>query len=100
VGIKRIPLCLNINDPDQNELYEFVTLLANGKKRNSSAFLKLLVDREYQKRKDQYLSEKEEFTQKKETPAAPRVEVKKREIKYLAKDIDQNTNQSPNSSSN
>jgi hypothetical protein len=100
VGIKRIPLCLNTEDPDQKELHEFVTSLPNGKKRNSSAFLKLLVDREYQKRKEVYLSEKAKFEQKKETPTAPRVEVRKRDIKYLAKDIDQNTNQSPNSSSN
>ncbi|MDR7237097.1 hypothetical protein [Neobacillus drentensis] len=88
-------LCLNTDDPDQKELYEFITRLPNGKKRNTSAFLKTLVDREYQKKKEQYLAEIE-----KETLKAPRVEVIKREIKYLAKEVNQNTDDRTNSSPN
>jgi hypothetical protein len=93
--IEKPALCLNTEDPEQKELFDFITKLPNGKKRNASAFLRTLVDREYQKRKDQYLAEKE-----KETLKAPRVEVVKREIKYLAKDVDQNADQSTNSSTN
>lgn len=84
-------LCLNTDDPEQKELYDFITRLPNGMKRNTSAFLKTLVDREYQKKREQYLAEKQ-----KETLKAPRVEVIKREIKYLAKDVNQNANQSTN----
>ena len=61
--IKKTALCLNVNDPEQKELYDFVTRLPNGKKRNASAFLKTLVDREYQKKREQYLKEKEKQTQ-------------------------------------
>jgi hypothetical protein len=92
VGIKRIPLCLNTEDPEQKELFDFVSFLPNGKKRNSSAFLKLLLDREYQKKRVQYLAEK--AVHEKETPKAPHVKVFKSgkgEIKYLAKDVNQNT---------
>jgi hypothetical protein len=95
VSIKRIPLCLNAEDPEQKELLDFVTTLPNGKKRNASAFLRILVDREYQKRKEQYLAEKEKETQK-----APRVEVVKRDIKYLAKEVNQDSNSGTNSSTN
>jgi hypothetical protein len=49
VNIKRITLCLNVDDPEQKELFEFVSKLPNGNKRNGSSFLKTLVDREYQK---------------------------------------------------
>lgn len=90
--IKRIPLCLNTEDPDQKELYEFVTSLSNGKKRNSSAFLKLLVDREYQKKKEQYLVEKMKY--EKETPKAPLIKSNKGGIKYLGKNVDQNADNS------
>lgn len=89
--IEKITLCLNTDDPEQKELYEFSTILPNGKKRNASAFLRTLVDREFQKKKEQYLSEKQ-----KETLKAPRVEVKKREIKYLAKDINQDSDSGTN----
>jgi hypothetical protein len=80
MAIKRIPLCLNTDDPEQKELLDFVTKLPSGKKRNASAFLRMLVDREYQKKKE------------KETLEAPRVEVIKSKggIKYLA---NQNINQ-------
>ncbi|MBT2740683.1 hypothetical protein [Bacillus sp. ISL-77] len=57
-GIKKITLVLNTDDPEQKELYNFVNCLPNGRKRNSSAFLRTIVDREYQKKKDQYLQEK------------------------------------------
>lgn len=68
MSIKRIPLCLNTEDPDQLELIEFITTLPNGKKRNASAFLKLLVDREYQKKKEEYLADKKKQEQEKKTP--------------------------------
>jgi hypothetical protein len=100
VSIKKIQLCLNTEYPDQNELHEFVSTLPNGKKRNSSAFLKLLLDREYQKKKDDYLEEKRKFEQQKETQKAPRVEVVKREIKYLAKNVDQDPDSGTNSPAN
>jgi hypothetical protein len=91
MSIKRIPLCLNTEDPEQKELYDFVTMLPGGKKRNSSAFLRMLVDREYQKKKKEYLEEKE-----KKAHIAPHSEVIKSSkggIKYLpSKNIDQNTN--------
>jgi hypothetical protein len=50
--IKKVSLCLNIDDPEQKELHDFVTTLPNGKKRNGSSFLRTLVDREYQKRRN------------------------------------------------
>ncbi|MBL5767741.1 hypothetical protein [Heyndrickxia sporothermodurans] len=62
--IKKATLALNVEDPEQAELYEFVTLLPNGKKRNASAFLKTLVDREYQKKREWYLEEKEKAHKK------------------------------------
>lgn len=52
-GIKKVTLVLNTNDPEQHELYRFVTFLSNGQKRNSSAFLRMLVDRAYQVQKQQ-----------------------------------------------
>jgi hypothetical protein len=87
-------LCLNTDDPDQMELYEFITRLPNGKKRNTSAFLKTLVDREYQKKKEQYLDEIEKYEQEKKAQNAPHVEVIKANggIKYLpSKNVNQNT---------
>jgi hypothetical protein len=83
MAIEKPALCLNTDDPEQKELYDFITQLPNGKKRNTSAFLRTIVDREYQKRRDHYLAEKQILAQEKKTPKAPRVEVKKREIKYL-----------------
>lgn len=75
MAIKRIPLCLNTDDPEQLELYKFVTSLPNGKKRNSSAFLRMLVDREYQK--------------KKKTLRAPQmIKSNNGGIKYLGKNVD------------
>jgi hypothetical protein len=47
--IKKVSLCLNVDDPEQKELYDFVTKLPSGKKRNGSSFLKTLVDREHQR---------------------------------------------------
>ncbi|MGC4378228.1 hypothetical protein WD019_15070 [Fictibacillus sp. Mic-4] len=49
MALKKVSLVLNVDDPEQQRLYQFVTQLPNGKKRNASAFLKMLVDREYQK---------------------------------------------------
>jgi hypothetical protein len=88
MGIVRIALCLNTDDPEQKELFDFVSYLPNGKKRNASSFLKTLVDREYQKKKREH---------EKETLKAPRVEVIKSNggIKYLAsKDINKNADSS------
>lgn len=48
MALKKVSLVLNTDDPEQAELYRFVKKLPNGKKRNSSAFLRLLVDRAYQ----------------------------------------------------
>jgi hypothetical protein len=50
MNIKKVTLCLNVDDPEQKDLYNFVTKLPNGNKRNGSSFLKTLVDREYQKK--------------------------------------------------
>ncbi|MFS0820743.1 hypothetical protein [Bacillus sp. 1P02SD] len=49
--MKKISLVLNTEDPEQAKLYDFVKQLPNGNKRNSSAFLRLLVDRAYQSSK-------------------------------------------------
>ena len=90
MGIERIALCLNTEDPEQKELFEFITKLPSGKKRNASAFLKTIADREYQRKRIQYLSKKDKFEQEKETLIAPQVEVIKSNnggIRYLAKDI-------------
>ncbi|WML44097.1 hypothetical protein [Neobacillus sp. PS3-40] len=80
-------LCLNTDDPEQKELYDFITLLPNGKKRNASSFLRTLVDREYQKRRFEYLAEKEKFIQEKKTQEASSDEVIKSNggIKYIPK---------------
>jgi hypothetical protein len=92
VTIKHPALCLNMDDPEQKELYEFLTQLPNGKKRNTSAFLKTLVDREYQKKKEAYRTEKTKFEQIKKAQSAPSVEVVKRSIKYLpSKNVNQNS---------
>lgn len=48
--IKKASIVLNTDDPEQKELYDFINFLPNGKKRNTSAFLRTLVDREFQKR--------------------------------------------------
>lgn len=74
-NMQRIALCLNTDDPEQKELYEFVSFLPNGKKRNASAFLRILVDREYQKKREQYLNDKQKLEQEKKTPEASKVEV-------------------------
>jgi hypothetical protein len=97
--IEKLSLCLNTDDPEQKELYEFTTLLPNGKKRNTSAFLRTLVDREYQKKKEEYQLEKSKFTQEKKAQQAPNLEVIKSNggIKYLPS---QNVNQNSDSSSN
>lgn len=50
--IKKVSLVLNTDDPEQKALHDFVTKLPNGKKRNTSAFLRTLVDRAYQKQKE------------------------------------------------
>jgi succinyl-CoA synthetase beta subunit len=55
--IKKVSIVLNTDYPEQEELYVFLTKLANGKKRNSSAFLRTLVDREYQVKREHYLAE-------------------------------------------
>jgi hypothetical protein len=86
--LQRVTLCLNTDDPYQKELYDFVSFLPNGKKRNASAFLKLLVDREYQKNKEGYLHEKK-------THEASKGKVIKTSngIKFdLTKDINQDSN--------
>jgi hypothetical protein len=51
--IKKVNLVLNTDDPEQTELYDFVTKLPNGKKRNASGFLRTLLDREYQRYKQE-----------------------------------------------
>lgn len=86
INLQRIALCLNTEDPYQKELYDFVSFLPNGKKRNASAFLKMLVDREYQRNKENYLNEKK-------THEASTVKVikSKGNIKYLTKDINENS---------
>jgi hypothetical protein len=73
--IEKLSLCLNIDDPEQKELYEFTTFLPKGKKRNTSAFLRTLVDREFQKKKEEYQSEKRKFDQEKKAQQAPNVKV-------------------------
>lgn len=47
--IKKVSLVLNTDDPEQKQLHDYVTKLPNGKKRNTSSFLRTLVDRAYQK---------------------------------------------------
>jgi hypothetical protein len=87
-GIKKITLVLNTDDPEQMELFRYVNSLPNGQKRNSSAFLRTLVDREYQKKREEYLEECRRFVQEKKTQAASSVEVSKTKnggIKYLVK---------------
>jgi hypothetical protein len=88
--IEKLSLCLNTDDPEQKELFEFSTQLPNGKKRNTSAFLRTLVDREYQKKKDEYLAEKKKGTH--EATPGKAIKSNKGNIQYLAKDINQNSN--------
>jgi hypothetical protein len=64
MGFKKVSLCLNEDNPEHMELYEFVTKLPNGKKRNGSSFLFTLTDREYQKSGEDYLRQKMEHEQK------------------------------------
>lgn len=45
--MKNVPVSFNLDDPEQLRLYNFLTRLPNGKKRNASGFIKRLVDREY-----------------------------------------------------
>lgn len=92
INLQRIALCLNIDDPYQKELYEFVSFLSNGKKRNASAFLKMLVDREYQKNKEQYLNQKKTFLHF-EGSSKGKIIKTTNGIKFdLTKDIDQDSN--------
>lgn len=56
MSIKKVNLAFNIDDPEQLALYKFVNFLPNGKKRNTSAFLRTLVDREYQKQKSKQIN--------------------------------------------
>jgi hypothetical protein len=49
--LKKLNLVLNIEDPEQAELHQFITVLPNGKKRNASAFLRMLADRAFQAHK-------------------------------------------------
>ncbi|MDM5199226.1 hypothetical protein QUF79_14490 [Fictibacillus enclensis] len=51
--MKKHSLVLNTDDPEQKALYDFVKYARNGKKRNASAYLRMLVDREYQKYKSE-----------------------------------------------
>jgi hypothetical protein len=53
MNLKKLNLVLNIEDPEQAELHKFITMLPNGKKRNTSAFLRMLVDRAYQVQKNE-----------------------------------------------
>lgn len=69
--MKKITLVLNTDDPEQMELYHFVNRLPNGQKRNSSAFLRTLVDREYQKKREQYLEERAKQEKKTAEPSSP-----------------------------
>jgi hypothetical protein len=46
--IKKPALVLNVDDPEDKKLFDFVTKLPNGKKRNQSKFLRTLVVRAYQ----------------------------------------------------
>lgn len=53
MSMKNVPVVFNIEDPEQLALYTFLKTLPNGKKRNASNFLRMLVDREYQKQKNE-----------------------------------------------
>lgn len=80
--LKKISLVLNTDDPEQSELYDFIRILPNGKKRNSSAFLRTLTDREYQVKRESYLAEVKKYK-------SPRARVIKSEgggIRYLMND--------------
>lgn len=45
--MKNVPVSFNLDDPEQKRLYEFLTRLPNGKRRNASGYIKRLVDRDY-----------------------------------------------------
>ncbi|MGE6721081.1 hypothetical protein ACQKGD_27670 [Peribacillus frigoritolerans] len=51
MNLKKLNLVLNIEEPEQAELHQFITMLPNGKRRNASAFLRMLADRAYQAQK-------------------------------------------------
>jgi hypothetical protein len=51
--MKNIGVSFNVEDPEQLALYTFIRTLPNGKKRNASAYIKTLIDREFQKSKTQ-----------------------------------------------
>jgi hypothetical protein len=46
--IKKPSLVLNVDDPEDEKLFDFITKLPNGKKRNQSKFLRTLVVKAYQ----------------------------------------------------
>ncbi|MGY0692594.1 hypothetical protein ACW2QC_07340 [Virgibacillus sp. FSP13] len=51
--MKNVPVSFNLDDPEQKRLYNFLTRLPNGKRRNASGYLKRLVDRDYQIQKNE-----------------------------------------------
>lgn len=51
MSLKKPSIVLNTDEPEDKKLYEFITKLPNGKKRNASKFLRTLVDRAYQNEK-------------------------------------------------
>jgi predicted transcriptional regulator len=53
MSMKNIAISFNLDDEDQLALYNFIKYQSNGKKRNTSAYLKMLADREFQKSKTQ-----------------------------------------------
>lgn len=53
MSMKNVPIAFNIDDEEQLALYNFAKYQSNGTKRNASAYLKMLLDREFQKQKAQ-----------------------------------------------
>jgi len=51
--MKNVPVSFNLEDPEQKRLYDYLTRLPNGKRRNASGFIKRLVDREYHTQKNE-----------------------------------------------
>lgn len=49
MAMQNIAISFNLDDESQKALYDFVKFQLNGKKRNASAFVKMLIDREYQR---------------------------------------------------
>lgn len=45
--MKSVQVSFNLDDPEQERLYHFLTKLPNGKRRNASGYIKRLVDRSY-----------------------------------------------------